>query len=136
MLVLYYLHFILFVFREQILDKRQASLIVRAGVQIYEQDVTLKVIEDTRVLVTCTDLKGVETTKTFENISLEDDKDCILNFRVPVDCVRISSRLTGRIKKQSTGKYQNVSNSWSCSMNSIVQTTKIADTHLLPQQQG
>ena len=89
----------MYVDREELIGRRTAELIVRPQLIAQRQPVSLKVLEDVRLVITSTDLDSVVTTKEVPDFKLFDDRETIYEFQVPQRLAEHSFRAQGQDPK-------------------------------------
>eukprot|EP01083_Nonionella_stella_P301896 1038317_1 len=126
----------IYVDREQLLEKKRASIVVRAGLFLNGHRVTNALLENCKLSVKLKTGDGVDVDKTFSNFQLNDDKESIATFTVPNEPRAIAIRLDAQVKNMSQNTKQSLSQSASFKMNSIDNSSNIGQMFLIPQFDG
>ncbi len=117
--------------REQLLSRRQATLLVRPSLSVHGQPVTLSVLEDIKLLIISTDLDGVATTKEVPDFKLSEGIETAYPFRVPERLASIRFVLSAQVRNLSTDKKLPLGDEMTLNLNGIDYTACVEDLHLL-----
>ena len=117
--------------REQLLSRKEATLLVRPTLTVNDEPVTLSVLEDVKLTITTMDLDNVATAKEEPNFKLGEGRETTYPFRVPERLNYISFSLSAKVQSLSTGKKVDLGNSETFALNGIDRTEKVEDLHLL-----
>ena len=120
-----------YVDRESLLPLNAATLVVRPGLRLNNEQVSLSLCEQPTLTITATDLNGVSTSKVVENFELYEDRESEYDFQTPLRLASVTFQLTAKVKSVSRNQKVTVSASESFSLNGISPTDKIEDLHLL-----
>ena len=91
----------MYVDREELIARRKAQLIVRPRLTVNGTPVSLKMLEDVRLVITSTDLDGVASTKEVADFKLFDDRETVYEFQVPQRLARFEFMLKAKMQNQS-----------------------------------
>lgn len=121
----------IYVDREQLLSRRKATLLVRPRLMLADTPISLKALEDVRLVITSTDLDGIATTKEIPNFKLYEDRETLQEFQVPQRLTSIQFTLKGKVKNLSQNQKIDLAVSNNFVINQIDATDKIEDLHFL-----
>ncbi|MCA9140142.1 MAG: hypothetical protein KDB00_25395, partial [Planctomycetales bacterium] len=88
---------------------RAATLLVRPRLQLGNIPVDPSILQEAIVKIVATDLDGIETTKQFNGIELDQTKELTLNFRVPPRVAKIDFELSGHVTGLSDRRQRELS---------------------------
>lgn len=126
-----------YVDREELLKRKTASLLVRAQLSINGTPVSLKLLEEVKLLITSTDLDGIAATQEISAFKLFEDRETEHEFQVPQRLAAINFQLSAKVKQVSNGDQKvDLSASNSFTLNEIDRTDKVEDLHLLQSASG
>jgi hypothetical protein len=121
----------IYVDRESLLTRKTAELVVRPGLYLNGAPVSLKLLEEVKLLITSTDHDGVATSQELPDFKLFEDRDSVHEFNVPARLDSISFTLRAKVKSLSTGGQKvDLAVSDSFSLNQIDKGPQIEDLHL------
>jgi len=120
----------IYVERESLLLQKVAPVLVRPGLYINGQPVSLKLLENVKLRISSRDLDGIVTTTEVPEFKVFPDRESTYDFRVPARLVHLEFTLTAQVKNLSQNKTIDVQASQSFSLNTIDQTDRIEDLHL------
>lgn len=126
----YALHAGIHVERESLLRRKEASVIVRPGLYLNGMSMPLAVLEDVSLVITSTDLEGVNTTQEAAGFKLAEDSDTVYKFQVPENLARIAFTLKAKVQNLSQGKKVDLAAGNAFDLNAIDRTEKVEDLHL------
>lgn len=121
----------IYVDRETLLGRRKAHVLIRPSLSIDGTPISVKSLEEVRLVVTSTDLDGVPTTKTIEKFELFDGKESVFDFQVPPRLSTIQFSLLAKIKVLSRNEKIELSTTRTYAVNEIDKTERIEDVHLV-----
>jgi hypothetical protein len=116
--------------RESLLAQRMAAVVVRPGVRLNGQPVSVRVLEDVKLRLTSTDQDGIATTLEVPNFKLFEDRESVYEFRVPPRLASLTVTLEARVKILSQNKEVSLAAAETFGLNGIAKTDKIEDLHL------
>ena len=126
----------LYIDREQLLEKKRASVIVRSGLFLNgKHRVSVKLLKNIKLSIKMQTSDGVDVDKTFDNFKLFDDKESVATFTVPNQPLSIHITLHCNVNNMTTNKRQNLVKTRSFVINGIDKTDAIAQLFLIPQPQ-
>ncbi|MEO1529326.1 MAG: hypothetical protein AAFX06_28230, partial [Planctomycetota bacterium] len=88
------------------------------------------ILQNASVTITATDLEGIETSKQYDDLKLDQSNELSLSFRVPPRVSNIQFRLSGHVVGLSDRRHRELSVTDSISVAGIRQTTQTVDTFL------
>ncbi|HNV68727.1 MAG TPA: hypothetical protein PKO06_03450, partial [Candidatus Ozemobacteraceae bacterium] len=120
----------LFVDRESLLERRQATLIVRPWLTVNGTPIDIKLLEEVRVRIDSTDRDGISSTREIPAPELQNATETLIPFKVPEKLSHISFTLRGKVQNLSQNKKIDLEVSQGYTLNGIEKTDKIDDLHL------
>ncbi|MGE5194311.1 MAG: hypothetical protein ACM3U2_17615, partial [Deltaproteobacteria bacterium] len=121
-----------YVDRESLLRRKTAEVVIRPGLTVNGNPVSLKLLDDVKLTVTSVDLDNIATTQEVPKFELFEDREAIHEFVVPERLASISFTLSAKVKQLSSGGQKiDLAAGGSFSLNEIDRTEKIEDLHLL-----
>ncbi len=120
----------LYVDREALVKGAQAQVVVRPVLRLNGQPVSLKVLEDVRLVILSTDHKGVPTMLEVPVPEIPDGEAFVHNFTVPNKLSQLQFRLKARVENLAAGSKQELSDAATISLNQIDKTLKVDNVHL------
>ncbi|HVW02146.1 MAG TPA: hypothetical protein VHB77_17475, partial [Planctomycetaceae bacterium] len=121
----------IYVDREELLARRKARVLIRPTLRVTGTPVSLKTLEEIRLVVTSVDLDNVSTTKEVGDFKLYDDRESVYEFQVPQRTASITFRLQAKIKNYSQNQKVDLASQQTYALNEIDRTDKIEDLHLV-----
>ena len=118
-----------YVDREQLLARRTATVLVRPQLSLAGTPVTLKVLEDVKLVITSVDSDGVSTVKEVPDFKLVEDRESTYEFQTPKRLRSIRFALSARVKNQSQNTDESLAASQQYDLNMIDQGDKTEDLH-------
>lgn len=123
--------------RESLLKRKTAEVLVRPRLLINGNPAALKLLEETKLTITSTDLDGVASSQEVRDFLLFEDRESTHEFQVPARLASIAFTLSAKVKVLSTGGQKvDLSTANSFTLNEIDRTDKIEDLHLLKSADG
>lgn len=116
--------------RESLLSQRLALVQVRPSLRLNGIPVSVRVLEEVRLVIRSTDLDGIASSTEVPNFKLFEDRESVHEFRVPSRLAQLHVSLEAKVKCLSTGKDVDLSSTESVNVNGISSTDKIEDLHL------
>jgi hypothetical protein len=120
-----------YVDREALLDRRNATLLVRPQLSLTGQPVSLKLLKEVELNIISTDLDGVSSTQKVADFKIFEDRESTYAFRTPQRLRAISFLLTAKVKNISQDKEEPLSASRSLTLNGIDATEIVENPYLL-----
>ncbi|MFO0911851.1 MAG: hypothetical protein U0795_02755 [Pirellulales bacterium] len=117
--------------REQLLQHRKATIVLRAGLYLNGQVVPIELLKEPVVEVTTTDLDGISSTKFFRDLKFENLRDTELQFQVPPRVVTLRVKVSGKVENLAQRDRQDVVSERTYQFNAIDQTDQIEAVHLV-----
>ena len=115
---------------ECVVAGRTATALLRPRLQISGEDAPLELLKNPVVTVTFTDLDGHSHVKTYPGITLADDAECAVSFKVPARLQRIEFTMSGTLTHAVTDKVETLSASNGQSVNGICATDTVGQAFL------
>eukprot|EP00488_Nonionellina_sp_1-RS-2012_P000590 TRINITY_DN11576_c0_g1_i1.p1 TRINITY_DN11576_c0_g1~~TRINITY_DN11576_c0_g1_i1.p1 ORF type:complete len:235 (-),score=57.40 TRINITY_DN11576_c0_g1_i1:161-865(-) len=115
-----------------IIRKKRATVMVRTGLFLNGNRVTNTLLENCKLSVKFKTGDGVDVDKTFSDFELNDNTESTATFTVPNEPRSITIRLDAEVKNMSQNTKQSLSKSTSFKMNSIDNSSNIAQMFLIP----
>ncbi|WP_145391730.1 hypothetical protein [Stieleria neptunia] len=109
---------------------RTATLLVRPQLRLGTTPVDPAILKEATVRIVATDLDGIETSKQFSGLELDQAKEMQLNFRVPSRVARIDFQLSGHVVGLSDRRHRELSAGHSIEIAGIRRTTHTVDAFL------
>lgn len=116
--------------RQSLIAGTQASLAIRPQLTCNQTPVSLQLLDNVQLTLTATDVDGLQTSQTIDEIQLADDAEWIHDFLVPPQLRRVSFRLTGKVYNQNRDQLQTVTVEESLACNEIATSAQIGDFYL------
>ena len=116
--------------REQLIKRKKASVLIRAGLYVNGTPATLGVLEDVTLVINSVDHDGVATTKEVSGFKLFEDRDALYEFNVPDRLRQLQFMLKAKVQNLSRGKKDDLIADKAFTLNEIDQTDKVEDLHL------
>lgn len=116
--------------RESLLSQRVAPVLVRPGLFLNGQPVSVNLLEDVRLRINSVDLDGVPSSVEVPDFKLWEDRESIHEVRVPPRLATLSVALTAKVKVLSTGQTVDVADGRAFALNGIARTDRIEDLYL------
>ncbi len=123
-----------YVNRESLLQGKTAQVVIRPGLSVNGTPVSLKLLEEVKLVITSTDLDGTSSSIELPDFKLYEDRDAVHEFQVPQRLVRIHFALSAKITQFITGTKTDVVATDAFSLNGIDRTEKMEDFHLLKSE--
>jgi hypothetical protein len=98
-----------YVDREALLDRRNATLLVRPQLSLTGQPVSLKLLKEVELSILSTDLDGVQSTQKVPDFKIFEDRESTYAFRTPQRVTSIRFGLTAKVKNISQDKEETLS---------------------------
>lgn len=118
-----------YVDREQLLAHRTATVLVRPQLSLAGTPVTLKVLEDVKLVITSVDADGISTVKEVPDFRLFEDRESTYEVQTPQRLRSIRFTLSARVKNQSQNEEESLAASQRYDLNLIDEGDKTEDLH-------
>ena len=115
--------------RESMLSLKAAQVVIRPSLKLNGVPVSIKMLEEVRLLITSTDLSGIASTVEVPDFKLFEDRESVHEIRVPARLSNLNITLAAKVKNLSQAKSVDLSTSHSVQINQIERTEKIEDLH-------
>lgn len=120
-----------YVDREQLLNRRDMQLVVRASLSVNGEPAPLGLLGNTRLVITSVDRDGVSSTKTIPGVKLKGNADSVFEFQTPDRLATIHFALHGRVKSLTGGKKIDLAADTQYAVNAVDKTEKVESLHLM-----
>lgn len=114
-----------YVDRESLIRREKALIAVRPVLSVNGRPVSLKLLEEPRLVIRSTDLKGIVTEKEIPRLTLRDNAENVQEILVPENAVDLTVSLKARIQNLSLGKKQELADSETFALNGIDRTLEV-----------
>ena len=121
----------IYVDREALLRRHQATVVVRPQLTVNGLPVTLSVLEDVQLVIRSIDHDGVATTMEVKKFKLFEDREATHEFQVPQRLSQIRFELKAKVQNLSQNKKDDLSVQETFTLNQIEQTEKTEGMHLV-----
>lgn len=122
--------------RQMLVAGTQATLAIRTRLNCNDRPISIKLLEETSLTITATDIDGIATTQVISSLNLDDGDDFVHKFLVPQRLATLAFQLSGRVYNQNRDERQSVSANFSIGCNGIQRTDQIADFFLRQTPKG
>ncbi len=119
----------IYVDRQSLLDRKQAQVIIRPSLKLNGVPVTLSLLEETKLVITSTDLDGIASTKEVADFELFEDRESTYEFTTPKRLRQISFTLKTKIQNLSQNKKIDLVAGQAFALNAVDATEKTEDLH-------
>jgi hypothetical protein len=120
----------IYVDREALLNRKKAQVVVRPGLYLNGTPVSLKILEQVRLVIQSMDQDGVNTLKEVNDFKLNELRESVYEFQVPKRLRQISFALRAKVENMSQGgKKLDLAASQTFTLNEIDQSNKTEDLH-------
>lgn len=116
--------------REQLQPGALAGLIVRPRLYLNGQAIDPKTMENVSITITASDIDGIETTKRFDQVELDQGGETGVSFRVPNRLATIVATMSGQITTLANKRVMTVTDSRTWEANGIARTERTSDMYL------
>jgi hypothetical protein len=116
--------------REALLAQRIAAVLIRPGLQLDGQPVSVSLLEDVRLRIIATDHDGIATSTEVPNFKLFEDRESVYELRVPARLDSLNITLRAKVKNLSQNRKIDLATGETFALNGIAKTEKIEDLHL------
>ena len=104
-------------------------VVIRGGLNLNGQPISLSALENVRLTISATDLDGVTTTQEVTDLKLHLNRETTHRFHVAPRMATLSFGVFAKVKQLSTGKDIDLSYAKSFSINEIDRTQHTSDLH-------
>ncbi len=115
--------------RESLLTQRVAELLVRPSLRLNGIPVSVKLLEDVRLVITATDQDGIMSSTQVTDFKLFEDRETVHEFRVPARLASLNISLQAKVRSLSQGKDVMLAAGENFGLNGITKTNRIEDLH-------
>lgn len=122
--------------REALVAGATARVLVRPSLAIGGAPASVALVEEPRLVVVSTDLRGTATTQEVPGFALHDDRESVHELRVPDDLASVRFTVRGRVRAVTTGEEQAVAAAHAVAVNAIDQGDGIEAFHLSRTRAG
>lgn len=121
----------IFIDREELLSLRNARVMIRPSLSIAGTPVSVKRLEDVRLVMTSIDLDGLPTTQEIGDFALSDGETSVHEFQVPPRLAKLTVTLAARVRVHSRNEYVDLRVQRAFAINEIDTSERIEDVHLI-----
>ena len=119
--------------REQLLEKKRGVVMIRPVLMLNDQKISLSLLENVKLSIKIKSSNtGVDTNRTFNNLTLSDDREGKAEFSLPMDPSSISVTINASVKSMTKNTRENVSKSKTFDINSINRSNRISSLYTVP----
>ncbi len=122
--------------RESLLPEATARLLLRPILRINGHPVDLKLLEQPRLVLTVTDIRGISTEREYPGLTLTDREETVVEFAVPEQIVAVTARLEGRVRNVSRRRHDDLSATGVWRVNQMHTTLATRCLHALLTPEG
>ncbi len=116
--------------RQQLQSGKQADLVIRPRLLMSGKPIDPTLLQSAAIIATATDLDGVTTTRRYEKIELDQDREITVSLRVPARLVNLKVELTGQIRGLAKNEVSDLRASQDWDVATIRRTTHTSTAHL------
>lgn len=117
--------------REQLLARKEATLLIRAALLLGNTPVAPSLLQESKLIIKTTTLDDISTTREVKDVKLDPAKGYTYTFPIPERVASVEVTLAGKIDQLTQGgQKQDLSASHQFYANGIDRTELIADAHL------
>lgn len=116
--------------REALLAGREATVVVRAGLSLNGELVSLSKLLEPRLVIQAVDMDGVASREEIGGFKLFEDRESFHAIRVPRRLASLNISLNGKAKVASKGTETELSASRVFQVNGIQKTDRVDEVHL------
>ncbi|MDP7010913.1 MAG: hypothetical protein QF685_05995, partial [Verrucomicrobiota bacterium] len=120
----------IYVDREALVTGAQAKLVVRPVLRLNGNPISLKVLEDPRLVILSTGRDGVPTMLELPVGEIKDGEAFIHEFTVPDKLAKLQFTLKARVENLAAGNKQDLTDQGTFALNQIDKTLKLENVHL------
>ena len=120
----------IYVDREALVTGAQAKLVVRPVLRLNGNPISLKVMEDPRLVILSTGRDGVPTMLELPVGEIKDGEAFIHEFTVPDKLAKLQFTLKARVENLAVGNKQDLTDQGTFELNQIDKTLKLENVHL------
>ncbi|TWU23348.1 hypothetical protein Pla52o_28840 [Novipirellula galeiformis] len=116
--------------RTQLQSGDNATLLIRPRIAMGDTSLDPSVLTDASVRIEATDLDGISTTKTIDDVKLDANSDLAVSFRVPTRLQHLNAVLTGKVRSLSDNQVRTLRTSEEWKIASVRNTNATHDAFL------
>lgn len=125
-----------YVDREALIRREKARIAVRPVLRVNGRPVSLALLEEPRLVVRSTDLRGIVTEKEFPGLALREDAETVQEIVVPEQAVQVAVTLEGKIQNLSLNQKQSLSDTATFWLNGIERSAAVHGLHVGQDAEG
>ncbi len=126
----------LYVDREALIFARQAEVVIRPQLLAAETPVPVSLLKDVRLIVRGTDIDGIESTKTFDELTISESGETTVTIQVPARLNELKLELQATVRNISQNQDVSLSDSQSYQVNGIDKSQSLDAVHLRKNESG
>jgi hypothetical protein len=115
----------IYVDREALLRREKALVAVRPVLTVNGRPVSLKLLEEPRLVIRSTDLQGIVTEKEFAGLNLREDAETVQEIQVPERVLQLAVTLKARVQNLSLSKKQALQDGETFALNGSENTSDV-----------
>ncbi|MEE2640436.1 MAG: hypothetical protein VX768_07395 [Planctomycetota bacterium] len=119
-----------FVDRESLVSGQEATVAIRPQLLVNGIPASVALLENSRLLISSTDLEGAVSTREVKDFKLYEDRESEFRFKVPQRLQGLTFQLSGTLKNMSQNRETSLSASDTFLVNTIDADVKVADLFL------
>ena len=116
--------------RESLIRRESARIAVRPVLTVNGCPVSLKLLEEPRLVIRSTDLRGIVSEKEVPGLALREDAETVQEIQVPEGLVELRVALKGRVQNLSQSKKEELQSEQVFALNSIERTADVQALHV------
>ncbi len=116
--------------RESLRAGAEALVIVRLQLRVCGEPVSLELLEEPRLSISCEDRDGVSSSLVVPDFAPRDDAESVHTFKVPPGLASVEVSVEGHVRSLSQGHKEFFEDSWSIDLNGIDASERTAGLHL------
>jgi hypothetical protein len=126
----------IYVDREALIRREKAQVAVRPVLRVNGRPASLKLLEEARLTVRSTDLRGIATEKVFTGLALREDAETVQEIQVPEGAVELAVTLNANVRNISQDKKQELGAAAAFALNGIERTARTRAFHVGMDAEG
>ena len=119
-----------YVDREALIRREKAQIALRPVLRVNGVPTSLKLLEEVRLTVRATDLRGINTDKVFTDVALREDAETVQEIQVPEGTVTLLVELKAKVQNVSKNRKQEMVCAQTFALNGIERTARTQAFHM------
>lgn len=116
--------------RESLIAGREATIVVRPGLSLNGELISVSKLLEPRLVIQATDLDGISTRQEAKDFKVFDDRESYYVIRVPRRMATVNATLTGKVRVAINGTEEEIGSGDTFQINASQKTDKVDDIHL------